>query len=121
MNLRHAVGFLLVGSVLALIPRIAPGWCVAGTTGAREAWLQMMSLIQIGMALSHFARRGFRALVALMEYNPQQMSAAVAVPVIGVLAEASQVAIRARERARTFLPRPKGLKTGLLQSQARAA
>ncbi len=78
MNLNHAFGFLLVGTVFGLLPRFAPGWCpptgVDGTS-AREIWLQLMSALLIGVAVSHLARRTLAVIVSLLEYDPQRRRA----------------------------------------------
>ncbi len=74
MNFRRALGFFAVGAVLALIPRFAPGLC--SSTGAdgsssRMIWLQIMSLVQMGLGLAYFARRSLAGLASLLEYSPQ--------------------------------------------------
>jgi hypothetical protein len=74
MNFRHALGFFAVGAVLALIPRIAPGWCPStGVDGSstRTIWLQIMSFIQLGLGVSYFAHRTLVGLASLLEYAPQ--------------------------------------------------
>ena len=74
MNFRHALGFFAVGAVLALLPRIAPGWCPAdGVDGSstRTIWLQIMSFVQMGLGVSYFANRTLVGLMSLLEYTPQ--------------------------------------------------
>ena len=74
MNFRHALGFFAVGAVLALIPRIAPGWCPADGvdgTSTRTIWLQIMSFVQMGLGVSYFANRTLVGLMSLLEYTPQ--------------------------------------------------
>jgi len=116
MNFRHAVGFLFVGLTLGLIPRIAPGWCLPGINGtsSRVLWLETMSVLQIGMAVTCMTRRAFAALTTLMEYDPRRAAAAAAAALPHAMA-------RARERAQNLLPMPNSLKTGLLEQQTGAA
>jgi hypothetical protein len=79
MNLNHAFGFLFVGTVFGLLPRFAPGWCPAtgvdGTSG-REIWLQLMSVLLIGVAVSLIVRRTLSVIASLLEYDPQRRRAA---------------------------------------------
>ncbi|HTO03867.1 MAG TPA: hypothetical protein VL069_09210 [Opitutus sp.] len=73
MNFRHALGFFAVGAVLALIPRIAPGWCPADGvdgTSTRTIWLQIMSFVQMGLGVAYFANRTLVGLMSLFEYTP---------------------------------------------------
>jgi len=72
MNFKHAVGFLFLGTVLGLLPQMAPGWCqVTGVdnSSTRQLWLQVMSFVQIGLAGGYFFRRLFRYLAVVMEYS----------------------------------------------------
>jgi hypothetical protein len=74
MNFRHALGFFAVGAVLALIPRIAPGWCLpTGVDGSstRTIWLQIMSFVLMGLGVSYFAHRTLIGFASLLEYTPQ--------------------------------------------------
>lgn len=83
MNFRQALGFFTVGAVFALIPRYAPGWCEStGLDGSstRLIWLQIMSLVLMGLGLVHFARRTLVGLASLLEYTPQPASARVVLP-----------------------------------------
>ena len=83
MNFRQALGFFTVGAVFALIPRYAPGWCEStGLDGSstRLIWLQIMSLVLMGLGLAHFARRTLVGLASLLEYIPQPASARVVLP-----------------------------------------
>ena len=80
MNFRQALGFFTVGAVFALIPRYAPGWCEStGLDGSstRLIWLQIMSLVLMGLGLAHFARRTLVGLASLLEYTPQPAPANV--------------------------------------------
>ena len=80
MNFRQALGFFTVGAVFALIPRYAPGWCEStGLDGSstRLIWLQLMSLVLMGLGLAHFARRTLVGLASLLEYTPQPAPANV--------------------------------------------
>ncbi len=75
MNLNHAFGFLFVGTVFGLLPRFAPGWCPAtgvDGTSAREIWLQLMSVLLIGVAVSLIVRRTLGVIASLLEYDPQR-------------------------------------------------
>jgi hypothetical protein len=72
MNLNHAFGFLFVGTVFGLLPRFAPGWCPAtgiDGTSARELWLQLMSALLIGIAVSHLGRRMCSFAASLLAYD----------------------------------------------------
>lgn len=66
-----------MGAVFALLPRIAPSLCPAtGMDGSstRMIWLQIMSLLQMGLGLSYFARRTFVGLGSLLVYSPRPIS-----------------------------------------------
>ena len=74
MNFRRALGFFAVGAVFALLPRIAPGLFPAtGADGSstRMIWLQIMSLLQMGLGLSYFAHRTIVGLASLLVYAPR--------------------------------------------------
>jgi hypothetical protein len=109
MNLNHAFGFLLVGTVFGLLPRFAPGWCPAtgvDGTSAREIWLQLMSALLIGVAVSHIARRMLSVLGSLLAYDPQRRRAAE--PLEGAVGHEAFVLNKAPARAaapRVHLPK----------------
>jgi hypothetical protein len=114
MNFRHALGFFFVGAVCALIPRYAPELCdAAGFDGssARQIWLQIMSLVLMGLGLAHFARRTLVGLASLLEYTPPTLAP--------VPARAAQPAFRPVVAA-AGIPTLGSLKGGLL-NQRRAA
>lgn len=72
MNFRHALGFFSVGAVFALLPWFAPGLFPAtGMDGSstRMIWLQIMSVVQLGLGLSYFAHRSIVGLASLMTYT----------------------------------------------------
>lgn len=69
MNFRHALGFFAMGAVFALMSRVAPSWIDSSST--RQIWLQIMSLVQMGLGLAYFARRTFVGLASLLEYTPR--------------------------------------------------
>lgn len=132
MNFKHAVGFLFLGTMLGLLPRIAPGWCHVTESefaSTRELWLQTMSFVQLGLAGVYFIRRLAAYLASVMEYS------VIAVPVqeqlpdaVGEMAfaveEIAVVPIRrpalaARLRPRSMLPLPVAFKSaGLLDQRA---
>lgn len=63
----------MVGAVFALLPRLAPGWFpLTGIDGTspRMMWLQVMSVLQLGLGLSYFAHRTVVGLASLLEYAP---------------------------------------------------
>jgi len=114
MKVSHALGFLAIGSVLGLIPQVAPGWCppsgCAGTS-TRELWLHTMSWLQIGLAASCLARRGLSVLASVMKYDPERRSVAVKVPAARMAIESVAVTrpVLAGEHPRTILSLPAGL------------
>jgi len=62
-----------MGAVFALMARIAPGWIDSSST--RQIWLQIMSLVQMGLGLAYFARRTFVGLASLLEYTSRSVFA----------------------------------------------
>ena len=108
-----------MGAVFVLIPRLAPGWCASeGVVGSstRVIWLQIMSLVQMGLGLSYFARRTMVGLASLLEYSALPSMAQ------GTLVRAPQPALLARPNlaARSLAPITAALQNGLLD-QRRAA
>jgi hypothetical protein len=114
LNLNHAFGFLLVGTVFGLLPRFAPGWCPAtGVDGssAGAIWLQVMSALLIGVALFHCGARVLSVVASMMEYDPARR----AVRPVRV-----RPAMVARVRAAKILPMPASLRGGLLEQRPAA-
>jgi hypothetical protein len=98
MNCRQALGFFATGAVLALVPRLAPGLCpFSGMDGSstRMIWLQLMSLVLLGLGLSYFARRTLVGLGSLLEYAPRAE---------GAYAGATRVAVPAAHAHLAFRP-----------------
>ncbi len=132
MNFKHAVGFLFLGTLVGLMPRLAPGWCHGiGGAGARELWLQFMSFVQIGLAGVYFFRRVCTYLATVMEYSlttsaANQQHTADAMGDFAIAGEEvaavsmRRPALAARLRSPTILPLPVAFKSGLLE-QRRAA
>ena len=74
-----------MGAVFALLPRIAPGLFPAtGADGSstRMIWLQIMSLLQMGLGLSYFAHRTIVGLASLLVYAPRPALARVPQPAL---------------------------------------
>ncbi len=116
MNLNHAFGFLLVGTMFGLLPRFAPGLCpVTGVDGssAGALWLQVMSTLLIGVALIHCSGRVLSGLASLMEYDPTRRVRPVAKPAMVRPA-------LARVRAGQMLPMAASLRGGLLEQRPAA-
>ncbi len=85
MKATHALGFVLFGTLFAMLPRYAPGLCVPDSfTGesARQLWLQFMSCVQLAIGGSYFVRAGLGFAAELLEYTP----ATEAVPALGAAA-----------------------------------
>lgn len=127
MNFKHAVGFLAVGTLCGLLPRLVPGWFEAtGTDGssARALWLLVMSWVQIGIAATYFAQRAMAAAAVILAHGMQQgtlEAAQVEVPFDeSEIAPLPRRPMPARLRERKVIPMPAVLKTGLLD-QPRAA
>jgi len=134
MNFKHAVGFLFLGTIVGLMPRLAPGWCHVtdiGSASARELWLQFMSFVQIGLAGAYFFRRVCAYLGTVMEYDfatstGYRQSTADAMGELAVATEEIAMvsmrrpALAVRLRPQTILPLPVAFKSGLLE-QRRAA
>lgn len=60
MNTKHALGFLLCGFAMLLMPSVAPDW-VQGTganTTAREAWLLFMGSLKTSLGGGWLLRTG---------------------------------------------------------------
>lgn len=76
MNFKHAVGFLMVGTMFGLLPRFFPAWCSGGMGGAntRELWLQVMSFVQVGLAGGFFLGRASSAIASMLEYLPSTVA-----------------------------------------------
>lgn len=120
MNFRHALGFFAVGAVLALIPRIAPGWCPADGvdgTSTRTIWLQIMSFVQMGLGVSYFANRTLVGLMSLLEYTPQQPGYSTATQVRPALPNA---AFRSVLPVPTLSPIRVAIKGGLMDERRAA-
>lgn len=116
MNLNHAFGFLLVGTMFGLLPRFAPGLCpMTGVDGssAGALWLQVMSTLLIGVALLHCSGRVLSALAAVMKYDPARRTRPVVVP-------AKVRPALARVRASRILPMSASLRGGLLEQRPAA-
>lgn len=114
LNLNHAFGFLVVGTLFGLLPRFAPGWCPpTGVDGssAREIWLQLMSALLIGIAVFHCGSRVLSAVASWMEYDPSRR----AVKPVRV-----RPAMAARMRTAKILPMPASLRSGMLEQRPAA-
>lgn len=115
LNLNHAFGFLLVGTVFGLLPRFAPGLCpMTGVDGAsaREMWLQLMSALLIGVALFQCGGRVLSVVAAMMEYDPARRVRVQPVRVRPVVV--------ARMRVAKILPMPASLQGALLEQRPAA-
>lgn len=125
MNFKHAIGFMVVGALFGSIPNFAPGWCpLNGVDGSstRGLWLEVMSTLQIGIAMTYFAARILASIGALLESAPTMMEAEVELPV-AIEPQASASVVRAsvrRTRPATILPLPVGLESELLESRRAA-
>lgn len=102
----------MVGALLGLLPRVAPGWCppngIDGSS-ARELWLHVMSWLNLGLAGRFFAGRVLGALALLMEYPPRPVTVSARASVTMVARPATPVVAAAASR------RPKlGLQPALL-------
>ena len=120
MNFMRAVGFLMLGAVQWFLPHLAPAWCVAnGVEGSsvRGLWLDLMGMVQIGIALGYFLRRTGSALARAMRYDPPllaaraQISARKIQPAIGW----TQRAIAGRRHTWADAPVPMALESALLE------
>lgn len=91
MKTTHALGFLFLGFVLTMIPRIAPGWFPAegiDGTSARELWVQLMSWTLLAIGGYHFAKQLLAMTATLLEYDHARAKAAAAAPRQPVFARA---------------------------------
>jgi hypothetical protein len=62
MNAANALIFAVLGAAMELVPKAFPGWFLhldGDCSGARELWLRVMGMVQIGLGLSHFVRTHF--------------------------------------------------------------
>lgn len=130
MNFRHAVGFLVIGTVSGLVPRMAPGLFEAvgadGSSG-RVLWLQLMSWVQIGLAGGFFLQRVLAAAAMVMEHDSQRATVAsealpetVPAPDASAVVLMRQPTLALRMRSRAVMVVPVVLKAGLLEQRQAA-
>jgi hypothetical protein len=132
MNFKHAVGFLMLGTIFGLLPRWFPGWCSAtGTFGssARELWLELMSFVQIGLAGGYFLQRVCSAVGSMLEFVPATASSetdasaldeVILMPEPVAITPMRRPALPARLGARAIIDLPATLKAGLLEPRQAA-
>jgi hypothetical protein len=131
MNFKHAVGFLILGTLFGLLPRWFPELCSAtGTFGssARELWLELMSFVQVGLAGGYLALRMCSAVGSMLEYVPETVAATEASDFDDIVVAAEPVvvtpvrrpALPARLGARAIIDLPATIKAGLLEPRQAA-
>lgn len=132
MNFKHAVGFLFLGTVFGLMPRIAPGWShvtSVDSLSTRELWLQVMSFVQIGLAGVYFFGRVCAYFASVMEFTTASglrdrhpdFAGDYAVPSEEfAVVPMRRPVVAPRLRPAAILPIPVAFKSGLIE-QRRAA
>ena len=67
MNSGNAIGFIVLGAVMSVLPHLFPGLCPAtgfDGTSARALWLQLMGLVELAVGGSYLANVGLRLALA---------------------------------------------------------
>ncbi|MEO7413008.1 MAG: hypothetical protein ABIZ81_06605 [Opitutaceae bacterium] len=80
MKLFNSLGFLSIGSILFLLPELAPSLCPTDMFGnsVRETWLHVMGLTQVVIGASFLARKAGAEFAGWLERWPELISAQAA-------------------------------------------
>ena len=98
MKLINSLGFLSIGSVLFLLPELAPSLCPTDMFGnsVRETWLHLMGLTQVVIGASFMMRKAGAELAGWLERWPELVAAHAAGPELDPVPQAGLPAL-ARE------------------------
>jgi hypothetical protein len=82
MKLINSLGFLLIGSVMFFLPRLAPSLCPTDVYGfsIRATWLHIMGLVQCGIGASFLIRKAGAEFAGWLERWPELINAAATGP-----------------------------------------
>src|SRR5262245_4623634 len=77
MKFSNSLGFLLIGSVMFLLPQWVPGLCPVDIDGfsVRSAWLHLMGLVQVGIGSSYRLRKAGKECALWLERWPELVEA----------------------------------------------
>jgi hypothetical protein len=78
MKLINSLGFLFIGSLMYLLPQMAPGLCPVDGFGfsVRATWLHVMGLLQVGIGASYLMRKVGAEFAGWLERWPEMVAAA---------------------------------------------
>ena len=95
MKLINSLGFLSIGSVLFLLPELAPSLCPADMFGnsVRETWLHLMGVTQIAIGASFMVRKAGAEFAGWLERWPELITAQTAGPELDPLPQAGVPAL----------------------------